>query len=163
VENETIVDRDGRKALVVFLDDAQAKYEDLAFWKLLIKMSPTWLPANVRFVIVSTHLLDGDTRSPAELRSLPRLKRSDFLLSKDESDQFLDLEVIGLPKSMRSPTLKTLLINECGGLIGALRLSVDSLKGRFGRKENPSELALLQHVMFRRPSSFQVWPTNKRY
>ncbi|KAJ3327897.1 hypothetical protein HDU76_010942 [Blyttiomyces sp. JEL0837] len=48
---------------------------------------------------------------------------------------------------MRSPTLKTLLINQCGGLIGALRQSVDSLKVRFLRDITPPELALLQHVL----------------
>ena len=137
----------GKKYMVVFLDDAQAKYADLTFWKLLVKTLPNWLPQNVRFVISSTHLLAGGIESPVELRSLPRLERSDFLLSTDESDQFLDFEVIGLPKSMKFPTLKTLLINECGGLIGALRLSVDSLKSRFSKDIRPSELALLQHFL----------------
>ncbi|KAJ3384183.1 hypothetical protein HDU84_003086, partial [Entophlyctis sp. JEL0112] len=51
--------RAGKKLLVVFLDDAQAKFADLTFWKLLIKMSPNWLPSTVRFVIASTHLLAG--------------------------------------------------------------------------------------------------------
>jgi hypothetical protein len=147
LKNETTVDGVGKKDMIVFLDDAQAKYADITFWKLLVKMSPNWLPHNVRFVISSTHLLAGGIESPVELRSLPRLERSDFLLSTDESDQFLDFEVIGLPKSMKFPTLKTLLINECGGLIGALRLSVDSLKSRFSKDIGPSELALLQHFL----------------
>ena len=145
LKNETTVDGVGKKDMIV--DDAQAKYADITFWKLLVKMSPNWLPPNVRFVISSTHLLAGGIESPVELRSLPHLERSDFLLSTDESDQFLDFEVIGLPKSIKFPTLKTLLINECGGLIGALRLSVDSLKSRFSKDIGPSELALLQHVL----------------
>ncbi|TPX74549.1 hypothetical protein CcCBS67573_g04185 [Chytriomyces confervae] len=144
---ESITDGVGQKHLVVFLDDAQAKYDDFTFWKLLIKMGPNWIPSNIRFVISSTHLLAGNIESPLELRSLRALERNDFLLSSDEANQFLDFTVIGLPQSMRFPTLKQLVINECGGLIGALRLSVDSLKGRFSKVMEPPEQALLQYFL----------------
>ncbi|KAI8823202.1 hypothetical protein BJ741DRAFT_634842 [Chytriomyces cf. hyalinus JEL632] len=110
-------------------------------------MGPNWIPSNIRFVISSTHLLAGGIESPLELRSLPGLERNDFLLSSDEANQFLDFTVIGLPQSMRFPTLKQLVINECGGLIGALRLSVDSLKGRFSKDMEPPEQALLQYFL----------------
>ncbi|KAJ3194109.1 hypothetical protein HDU82_002567, partial [Entophlyctis luteolus] len=139
--------RAGKKLLVVFLDDAQAKFADLTFWKLLIKMSPNWLPSTVRFVIASTHLQAGGIESPAELRSLERLERKDFLLSRFESETFLELPVIGLPKSMRFPSLIQVLVNECGGLIGALRLSVDSLKRRFAKDVAAPESALLQYSL----------------
>ncbi|TPX71022.1 hypothetical protein CcCBS67573_g06320 [Chytriomyces confervae] len=147
LSKESITDGVGQKDLVVFLDDAQAKYRELTFWNLLIKMGPNWIPSNIRFVISSTHLLAGGIESPLELRSLPVLERNDFLLSSDEANQFLDFTVIGLPQSMRFPTLKQLVINECGGLIGALRLSVDSLKGRFSKDMEPPEQALLQYFL----------------
>eukprot|EP00842_Homolaphlyctis_polyrhiza_P001903 jgi/Hompol1/2713/HPOL_006138-RA len=145
--NQMIVGREAGKPMVVFLDDAQNTFADSKFWTVLIKASANWMGSNIRFVISSTHLLAGGIESPTELQSLPRVERDDFLLSPQESEQFLDCDVIGLPRSMRFATLKTLLINECGGLIGALRQSVDSLKGRFSKDSSPSELALLQHFL----------------
>ncbi|KAJ3291264.1 hypothetical protein HDU76_007305 [Blyttiomyces sp. JEL0837] len=133
----TTVDGVGEHNLIVFLDDAQAKYADLEFWNLLNKSSPIWLPATISFVISSTHLLVGGVESPVVLESLQRLERKDFLLSTEEAEQFLNFNGISLPTSMRLPTLKTLLINECGGLIGALRsgpssaLSVRRLRCRY--------------------------------
>ncbi|KAJ3399638.1 hypothetical protein HDU80_007706 [Chytriomyces hyalinus] len=147
ISNQSTADGVGQKNLVVFLDDAQEKYDDLEFWKLLIKMGPTWIPSNIHFVISSTHLLAGALVRPVELRSLRALERNDFVLSSDEANQFLDFTVIGLPQSMRFPTLKQIVINECGGLIGALRLSVDSLKQRFSKDFKPPEQSLLQYVL----------------
>ncbi|KAJ3262330.1 hypothetical protein HK103_002744 [Boothiomyces macroporosus] len=132
---------------VVFFDDAQAKYAEGTFWTLLIKFSPTWLPNNFRFIISSTHLLSGGTISPVEFKSLPALNRSDFLLTSEESDEFLELPGIGLPQQMRYEKVKQVLIRECGGLIGALRQSIDSLQGRFAKDSQPSETALLQHFL----------------
>ncbi|KAL3665234.1 hypothetical protein V7S43_009862 [Phytophthora oleae] len=42
---------------VVMIDDAQAKYADEDFWTTLIKVAPSWLPDNVRFIICATHAL----------------------------------------------------------------------------------------------------------
>ena len=103
--NQTVTDNIIKNNTIVFLDDAQAKYEDANFWMLLIKLSPNWLPVNIRFIISSTHLLAGGIESPVELRSIVKLERSDFLLSKTESFQLLDFPVIGLPEKMRSQTL----------------------------------------------------------
>ena len=49
--NKTITEKLGKETTIVFLDDAQAKYDEIDFWGLLIKFSPTWLPANIRFII----------------------------------------------------------------------------------------------------------------
>jgi hypothetical protein len=145
--NKTISEKLRRKNTIVFLDDAQAKYDDVEFWGLLIKLSPNWVPSNIRFVISSTHLVSIGTSSPVVLKALPKLERSDFLLTPNESNEFLELSVIGLPQKMKSETLKQVIIRECGGLIGALRQSVDSLKERFAKDIQPSETALLQHFL----------------
>ena len=137
-----------KRTTVVFLDDAQAKYEDTSFWELLIKSSPNWLPRNIRFVISSTHLLHGErASSPMVLEGLPRLERNDFLLTLQESNEFLELSVVGLPQKMKSEILKDVLVKECGGLIGALRQSIDSLKDRFAKDPEPHESALLQYFL----------------
>ena len=67
--NKTTTDKIRKKDTVVFLDDAQAKYEDVKFWELLIKLSPNWLPSSIRFIISSTHLLSGGTSSPVEFKA----------------------------------------------------------------------------------------------
>jgi hypothetical protein len=111
----------------MFLDDAQEKYWDIRFWEQLLKVSCNWLPSNFRVVISSTHLLSVSSSSPASFECLPKIERGDFLLTPNESKQFLELPVIGLPQKFKSENLKQLIISHCGGLIGALRLSIDSL------------------------------------
>ena len=145
--NETVSEKLQRKKTIVFLDDAQAKYDEIDFWGLLIKFSPNWLPSNIRFVISSTHLVSMGNSSPVAFEALPKLERSDFLLTPNESNEFLELSVLGLPRKMQSETLKQVIIRECGGLIGALRQSVDSLKERFSKDIQPTETALLQHFL----------------
>jgi len=137
----------GKRDTFIFLDDAQAKYSEVRFWDQLIKGSSHWMPSNVRFIISSTHLLSGGTESPVEFKALPRLERGDFLLTADESNEFLELPVIGLPQTMKSETFKQVLIRECGGLIGALRQSIDFLKDRFAKDAQPPETALLQFFL----------------
>jgi hypothetical protein len=86
---ETVNDKLLNKSIVVFLDDAQAKYGE-TIWKDLIKHAVQWLPSNIKFVISATHSLNGGIKSPVEFDSLARLSRSDFLLTDKEARQFLD-------------------------------------------------------------------------
>lgn len=133
---------------IVFIDDAQAKFEDVDFWANLIKYSPNWLPSTIRFVISSTHLLSGGGPSPFAFQALPKLERSDFLLSPRESNEFLEMPDIGLPpNSIGAMTLKHVIVRECGGLIGALRQSVDSIGNRYSKDVRPSEEDLLQYFL----------------
>ena len=100
----------------------------------------------IKFIISATHSLIGGKESPVEFESLPRLSRNDFLLSDVEAYQFLDSSDIGLPEKMKLfPNLKTVLVQECGGLIGSLRLAVDYLKEAFMKDIHPTETALLHH------------------
>ena len=132
---------------VIFIDDAQAKYEEVSFWGQLIKSSGLWLPNNIRFIISATHSMNGGKESPVEFSSLPKLQRDDFLLSKEESYEFLNLRDIGLPRNLNTQKVEDLLVNECGGLIAALRLSVDSLKERFRKDLQPAESIVFDHCL----------------
>jgi hypothetical protein len=144
----TIAEEIRHRRTIIFIDDAQEKYEDLSFWRELIKISTTWLPKNIQFVIISTHLLIGDrTPSPTDLAELPRLDRKDFLLSHNESKMFLESPIIGLPQNMQYETLIDKIAEQSGGLIGALRRSVDFLRERFGKDTRPSEVELLQNYL----------------
>ncbi|KAL8017135.1 putative bacterial Pleckstrin domain, P-loop containing nucleoside triphosphate hydrolase [Plasmopara halstedii] len=112
---------------VVMIDDAQAKYDDKDFWATLIKVAPSWLPDNVRFIICATHALECGVESPVELQSLLKFGRSDFLLSDEEVQEFLVLPLTtGLPDRMKKQSFIQLLIRECSGLIGALRITPTS-------------------------------------
>jgi len=95
----------GNRQTIIFLDDAQAKFVEEEFWGRLVKHSLSFLPKTVSFIIVSIHLLSGGTHSPTDLGYLPALGRDDFLLSAKESDEFLELPVMGLPHEMKSETL----------------------------------------------------------
>ena len=134
--------------VVVFLDDAQAKYDEIGFWEQLVKAAGLWLPENIKFIVSATHSLNGGRESPVEFESLPRISRPDFLLSEEEAYQFLDFSDIGLPEKMSMFTnLKAVLVNESGGLIAALRLSIDFLKETFMKDNHPTETASL-HLCF---------------
>lgn len=117
---------------VFMLDDAQRKYDDQSFWDLLIKGSSSWLPANVRFAISATHNLEAEVpESPVEFASFTRiLTRDDILLSHDDARQLFDLEN-GLRREMRYPTLEELIIQECNGHIGSLRIIIDAVATYF--------------------------------
>ncbi|TMW63834.1 hypothetical protein Poli38472_002775 [Pythium oligandrum] len=133
---------------VVMIDDAQVKYDDKDFWTALIKVAPSWLPDNVRFIICATHALDGGIESPVEFQSLLKFGRSDFLLRDKEAEEFLELpSTTGLPENMKKRTLTQLLIRECGGLIGALRVSVDSVVTFFSKDPTPSETELIAYYL----------------
>ena len=70
----------GKRNTIIFLDDAQEKYMEVRFWEQLIKMTPNWLPSNIRFVISSTHLVSIGTSSPVVLKLFQNLKEVTFYL-----------------------------------------------------------------------------------
>jgi hypothetical protein len=135
-QNEGIVD-------VVMLDDSQNKYDETDFWKKLIKESPTWLPRNLSFVISATYMLSPSSESPVEFESLNRIARKDMLLGVDEYQVFME-SPLGLPKTMGTPTILNVIWNECGGLIGAVRLSVQYILSIFNKDETPPESGILR-------------------
>jgi hypothetical protein len=130
---------------VIFLDDAQEKFMEIGFWEQLINVSPYWLPSNISFIISSTYFPFEDSSSLLSFRNIPKLEKIDFQLSLYESNEFLELPVIGLPEKMKTETVKHVLVRECGGLIGALRQSIDSLNDRFAKDIQPLEAAVLNY------------------
>jgi hypothetical protein len=136
--------------IVVFMDDAQNKYDDEPFWGLLIKGTGIWIPENIKFIISATHSLSGGKQNPIEFISLPRLSRIDFLLTDKEAYQLLEFHDTGLPENIREhKILKDLLVKECGGLVGALRLSIDALEKEFFSSKNDDvrETLCLQYCL----------------
>jgi hypothetical protein len=140
-----------RGRVVFFLDDAQKKYGYAGFWESLIKSSCDWLDDNkFRFIVSVTHSLDGGIESPVEFQSLKKLGREDFLLSEEEAYEFLGFADVGLPPNTQShQILKNFLVKQCGGLVGALRMSVDSIESSLFRTKNDpvEERACLQHCL----------------
>ncbi|KAE9073248.1 hypothetical protein PF010_g25145 [Phytophthora fragariae] len=130
---------------VILIEDAQRNYEDKAFWKALITEAPSWLPSNIRFIISASHALE----SPIELQSIRTFGRTDFLLSDEEAREFLALPGVGLPEKMKDgkDKLAELLVRECGGLVGALRVAVTNLSKNFRSSPTPSESELLSYVL----------------
>ena len=121
-----------KKPVVFFLDDAQKNYGDAHFWESLVKDTGLWMPENIKFIISATHSLSGGKESPVEFGSLPRLSRMDFLLTDEEAHQLLEFRDTGLPANIRQHKIfKDVLVKECGGLVGALRLSIDALEREF--------------------------------
>jgi hypothetical protein len=138
------------KSFVFFLDDAQNKYGDTYFWESFIKIAAIWMPGNIKFIISATHLLSGGKESPVEFVSLPRLSRTDFLLTDEEAYQLLELRASGLPVNIREhKILKDVLVKECGGLVGALRLSIDALEREFFafKNDNVEEALCLEYFL----------------
>jgi hypothetical protein len=137
LEGENIKEELSQKNVVFFLDDAQKKYCEVSFWEALVKATGIWIPEKIKFIISATHSLSGGNQSPVEFQSLPRLTRMDFLLTDEEAYRFLELSQIGLPANIREHRiLKDILVRDSGGLVGALRLAINSLKGAFHSYKN---------------------------
>ncbi|KAJ3255281.1 hypothetical protein HDU77_003753 [Chytriomyces hyalinus] len=136
------------KELIVMIDDAQKSFHDQSGWELLIKGVPRWMKnkkVDVRFIISATHSLKGGIESPPEFNSIHAFRRQHFLLSEIEATAFLD-SPNGLRDDMKFESLKETIIAQCGGLVGALRMSVDSLSVEFA-KSQPSETEALQYYL----------------
>ncbi|KAK1946721.1 hypothetical protein P3T76_002273 [Phytophthora citrophthora] len=129
-------------------DDAQAKYHEKGFWSTLIKVAPWWLSNNVRFIISATHAFDGGTESPVQFQSLRKFGRQDFLLSDDEACEFLALSSTGLQDVMKKKQDFTqLLVRECNGPVGALRISVDAVNDHFAKRPAAPETQLVSYYL----------------
>eukprot|EP01036_Dinobryon_divergens_P035504 gene35504-46015_t len=118
---------------IVVLDSAQLRYAEGNFWKTLIKDLPVMYPnrvSKVRFIIICTYLLSNadNVVSPVDFQSLPRIENEEFILTREDSIKLLTSKEIGLPFALHSySNLLELMVYECAGHIGALRISVDYL------------------------------------
>ena len=132
---------------IVILDDAQLRYAEGNFWKTLMKDLPVMYPnrvSKVRFIIICTYLLSNadNVVSPVEFQSLPRIENEEFILTREDSMNLLTSKEIGLPFALHSySNLLELMVYECAGHIGALRISVDYLAEQLTLSPTASERA----------------------
>jgi hypothetical protein len=121
VENEKIV---------LVLDDAQCQYGNAKLWdKLLKRGCPLLANKKVYIVIACTYLLSGgDSPVQFDTNNILRLRFDQLQLSHEESSALINSQSMGLHAPMQSFTsLKKLILNECDGHIGALRITIDRL------------------------------------
>ncbi|KAI9105807.1 hypothetical protein DFS34DRAFT_690284 [Phlyctochytrium arcticum] len=128
---------DATSHYLIWLDDAQATYNNIKAWASLVKDVIVKFP-RLRLVISATHLLEGQQESPVELASLRRLKREDFRISSQEAlDMLRAPPPFGLPNGYGTQLIENIIINESNGLIAAVRLSIDAIKQRFVKNALP--------------------------
>lgn len=136
VENKRVEPRLLKNTTVVFIDDAEEVDSYYCTgWAELVCCGVTWIPSNIRVIISST---DSDPRP--HHRWLPDIRWDKFQLTAAESRQYLEFANIGLPEKLRKhPQLIVAVIEKCGGLIGALKQSVEYLSSEFKDVIEPSE------------------------
>ena len=139
------------RKVIVMLDDAQEKFKgklNRQFWSTLVK-SKDRLPDNIRFIISATHSVRISGAAPADLGSLSKLTRNDFLLSPEEVYDLLDIS-IGMLKQDRAENVASVLndsfvrdviVAECGGIVSAVTQTVNALQQKFSKETacTPSE------------------------
>jgi hypothetical protein len=151
LEKQTITNELCENRCVIMLDDAQKWYgeKNEGFWSLLFKSGPLWIPTNVKFIISATYSISLGPHSPVVFKNHPRLTRKDMLLTTDEYNALMD-SPLGLGPELFSQTMKDVIWKECGGLIGAVRLSIEKLKDTFKKSNYYTESNVLNYL-FSRP------------
>jgi len=125
--------------VVLMLDDCQNRYgpEYTEFWANLVKTAATWFPERLRLIICATRSLKTLHDSPACFSELASLGRQDFIITTEESHKFLELmHPTGLHTSLLFPVVKDAVVRECGGLIVALRITVNFLNMQFAKESD---------------------------
>jgi hypothetical protein len=114
------------KKVILIIDNAQTIYNNDAFWSTLLKNPFLCLPDNLNLVISCTYLLNGPEIYFYCCRS--KIEFTEFLLSKEESYQLISDERMGLKAPMKDyPTLLEMIVNDCNGHIGSLRITIDAM------------------------------------
>jgi hypothetical protein len=131
VRKEEIVLSTTRPRVIIYFDECHLHFHNSDFWTTLIEGSSALLasaPARIQFVFSATYSLAID-QSPVHFKSMPMLRRSDFVLADQESVDFLRLpSPHGLNDTLQSDDdLKRSIITLCGGHVCALRLVVTAL------------------------------------
>ncbi len=127
------------------IDDAQSAFGETnsAFWKALSK--EVNLPKTIRFVIASTYLIGGKD-SPVEMEDFPRITPVNMLLTPVQSRSYL---VDYLKFEFKDFTsLVDLIVEDCGGNIGALTIVDDYYRTEFyGRHTHIQEQVLIERFI----------------
>ena len=140
----------GEKYVIIALDEAQQKYDDLDFWHALIKNLPQ---ANItgtqfRFLISATDYIRGTFAgsSPASFGPIPRFDRERLRLTDIEAAEVYDMHI---RPHLCMPSVRSIILNSAGGHIGVIRLSTMSLNWQFKIKA-PSVTEVMQDVFSKR-------------
>jgi len=148
------------KRVIVIMDDAQAVYTNELFWSILFRSPGDSLPNNFILVIACTYLLSVEVEFKA---CLSKIEYSDFLLSEEQSLQLVQDSRMGLHSRLTCyPILVKLIVNDCNGHIGALRITIDELNVSSNKKsfanQNEAIASYLNHhiqTLYSRCWSFQ--------
>jgi hypothetical protein len=143
LKNETINLPQNESTLII-IDDAQFIYNNEEFWIDLLKLYPDWANGyNIKFIISATHTITYRSESPVGLKDCPRLELKDFLISSKEGVELIGktfyLQLFSLDQEIIDS-----IINQCGGVVGAVRLSVIKICETF-QKCCPKEGEVLQY------------------
>jgi hypothetical protein len=132
----TIPIREDCSLLVIVIDDAQEKYNDLDFWCGLVKdysLLADRCP-KLRFIISTVHALGSKHKSPVEFEAMSKISRKDMLLTDDECLEYLSLTYpSGLHSCLWDAALIEAIQAGCGRLIGALSQTVKALNHEVGK------------------------------
>ena len=104
--------------------------------------------SRVRFIIICTYLLSNTYNvSPLEFQSLSRIENEDLILTREDSIKLPTLKEIGLPFALHNYSIfLKLMVNECAGHIGALRISVEYFADQLKLSPTASERAAVDWV-----------------
>ncbi len=131
---------------VIMIDDAQNAFSpelNSSFWSNLLK--DISLPRSIRFIVATTYLIGGQD-SPAEFANLPRIAPDEMLLDAVGSFDFF-VNFLKFPFSCFE-SLVELIIEDCGGSIGALSIVEHQYKtGFYASNTPPNEQKLIDYFI----------------
>lgn len=132
------------KRHILILDDAQVIYKEADDWNLLIKVV---LPKidNMKLIISARYSFELGDPNLAELTPAEGFNSNDFILTPEESHAFVSDVRFGLEEKMnKHSNLKTVIVNESGGLIGVLKQCCMALSVHLRKNWKPTETEALQ-------------------
>jgi hypothetical protein len=131
---------------MVIIDDAQCFYGNQLFWTSLLKHLPSWLGDNykVSFIVSATHNISFLSSSPEGFNTIPKISNVDLKLSIEESYEVIELTFRKNHFSL-SNAVKDFIVNQCGGVIGAVVISVVMIADKFAQHV-PTETDILHYL-----------------
>lgn len=131
--------------VIVMVDDCQLYFENDYTWFWEYFTRSTLRPSNVRFILSSTRTVSFLRESPICFGSEARLKMEDLLLTKEEAHELISMKApVGLDEKLRHEVVLQMLVNECDGLLAALRISITNLNGAFRLATDSTQKTVVQ-------------------
>lgn len=154
IENDTVKENSllhkyvkERTWAVVVISDAQQHYHNEDFWTDLVRYS-CFLPVTVRFILCATRSLATTTENLIDL-SHYKLPGS-LLFTEREALELINLPYpTGLHAALNTATIRDVLIRECGGIVGVLRVSITAINNYFNENPQAQESDILLYYFSR--------------